>query len=171
MARVPRGIQLGRRTSGGTVRLLDLLLAAGVLAAVVLGFGLRSAVIELGEAAAAPAGTQPAVPSAPDERAGQAAVLLSAGVPDAPVLSDLVRMVLDAAPAGTRITSVEMRSDAAAGFAVALVADAPDSEAVATLLGRLAEGGRVEGASVISETRRRDGGVTTRISLRLTPLA
>ncbi len=168
MPRTPRGIQLGRRAPGGAVRLLDLLLLGGAAAAVVFGFGLRAATRELQEAAAPPAAETPAsTPLPPDARAGQAAALLAAGVLDAPALSGVARLIRDAAPPGMRITSVEMRPDADRGFTAGLVADAETAREVAALLDRLAERGGAVGTSVISETRRPDGGVTVRVRFRI----
>ncbi len=167
MPRIPRGIQLGRRSPVVVTRALDLSLVGVVLMTVFFGFGLGSARLELREAGDPVSEAPPEPATLPAERVGEAAALLVSGVLDAPALSSALREVLDSAFSGVRITSVEMRSGGTPGFRASLAADAEDAEAVDALLNRLTASTRFEGISVISETRRRDGGITVRITFRL----
>lgn len=173
MARIPPGVQLGRRPSAAARLVLDASLAVFAVAAVsgaVSLFRLRAAGTAEAPAfgGAAPAAA-PAGPAAEGLR--EAAVLLQAGAVGGVRLAEVFTTVRAAAPPGVRVTGVTVRPEpAAGGSAVAetsLSARASDAAAVAGLLGVLLRSDAVLAAEVISERRQRDGSVVVEITSRI----
>lgn len=173
MARIPPGVQLGRRPPPGVRFLFDAALA-------VLAFAVVTGAVSLlrlrGEGAAeapAPGGAAPALaPAAHDAEAlREAAVLMRSGAVGGVRLAEVFTTVRGAAPPGVRVTGVTIRPEpAAGGSAVAeasLSARASDAEAVAGLLGALLRSDAVLAAEVISERRQRDGSVVVEITSRI----
>ena len=100
--------------------------------------------------------------------AREAAVLLFAGVLDAPDLGAALKTARGAAPAGIRVSGIEVRPTAGPGRVEAVIAaDADSAAAVAGFLSELADHDAVLSTEVISETRQTDGAVVVRITAQL----
>lgn len=173
MARIPPGVQLGRRPRPGVRFLLDAALAALAVAAVtgaVSLFRLRAeGAAEAPASGGAAAAVAPAAPAAEARR--EAAVLMRSGAVGGVRLAEVFTTVRGAAPPGVRLTGVAIRPAPAAGGSAAaeasLSARASDAAAVAGLLGALLRSDAVLAAEVISERRQRDGSVVVEITSRI----
>ena len=172
MARIPPGVQLGRRPRPGVRFLLDAALAALAVSAVTGAVSLFRLRAEGAAEAPAPGGAAAAAPVAPAAEARrEAAVLMRSGAVGGVRLAEAFTTVRGAAPPGVRLTGVAIRPEpAAGGSAVAeasLSARASDAAAVAGLLGALLRSDAVLAAEVISERRQRDGSVVVEITSRI----
>lgn len=176
MTRAPAGIQLGKTVRPGFLRGLEFLVGGLALVAAWGGVSLWTVRAELADAAlpgASPASpSDPAgpadVPSIEPRDAHQAAVLLLAGVLDAPDIGAAFDTVTQAVPSGVRITGVEVRPGGGPGRVEAVIAaEAASASAVAGLLSALGEHPSVLGSEVISETRQTTGAAMVRITVRL----
>ena len=100
--------------------------------------------------------------------AHEAAVLLFAGVVDAPDISAALDTVVETAPSGIRIAGLEVRPATGPGRVEAVIAaEAVSAAAVARFLSDLADHDAVLSTEVISETRQTDGTALVRITAQL----
>ena len=174
MARIPAGIQLGRGVRPGVLRVVEVLILAGLLAGLWGGAALLKTRADLAAAGDAdstgssgPAAStgQPALEPA---TAQDAATLLFAGVLDAPDISTALDTVRGTAPPGIRVAGVEIRPSAGPGRVEAVIAaDAASVADVAGFLSALGDHASVLSTEVISETRQTDGAVLVRITAQL----
>lgn len=174
MARIPAGIQLGRGVRPGVLRVVEVLILAGLLAGLWGGAALLTTRADLAAAGDAdstgssgPAAStgQPALEPA---TAQDAATLLFAGVLDAPDISTALDTVRGTAPPGIRVAGVEIRPAAGPGRVEAVIAaDAASVADVAGFLSALGDHDSVLSTEVISETRQTDGAVLVRITAQL----
>ena len=175
MARIPVGIQLGKGVRPGFLRALDVLVA-GMFVSVVWGaaslLGVRTELAApglSGPGGLPSSGTGGAAASLVEpERAREAAVLLFAGVVNAPDISAALDTVMGIAPSDVRIAGLEVRPATGSGRVEAVVAaNATSAAAVARFLSGLADHDSVLSTEVISETRQTDGAVLVRITAQL----
>lgn len=175
MGRVPTGVQLGRGVRPGLLRILEVLILGGVITGLWGGATLWRTRTD--PRAAGPSGSSGS--SAPGAAAGtpafapaiarEAAVLLFAGVLEAPEISAALDTVRGTAPPGIRVAGVEVRPAGGPGRVEAVIAaDADSAAAVAGFLSELADHDAVLSTEVISETRQTDGAVVVRITAQLT---
>ena len=174
MGRVPTGVQLGRGVRPGLLRILEALILGGLLTGLWGGAtlwraraDLRSAGLSGSNESSGP-GAVAGQPALEPAIAREAAVLLFAGVLDAPDLGAALETARGAAPAGIRVSGIEVRPTAGPGRVEAVIAaDADSAAAVAGFLSELADHDAVLSTEVISETRQTDGAVVVRITAQL----
>lgn len=179
MARIPAGVQLGRRPAAGPRRALEAATALLFLVAAAGGWSL----VRL-HAAGAPARGAAAGAGGPDgpdsgtagpegaaaarpEVLAEASVLLQSGAVGAVRAGAVFRTVRATAPAPVRVVGITIRPLGEGVAETALSARAPDSAAVAGWLAALLRAPAVEAAEVISERRQRDGTVVVQITSRI----
>lgn len=176
MRRAPAGIQLGKSVRPGFLRVLEGVTAGLIVVAAWGGISLWNTRAELADAALSgpgfPVSSDPGAADAPPAfeptAAHDAAVLLLAGVLDAPDISAVFDNVMDTAPPGVRITGIEARPAGGAGRVEAVIAaEAVSAAAVAGFLSALAGHESVLSTEVISETRQTDGEAMVRITAEL----
>lgn len=173
MARIPPGVQLGRRPPRGARLALDAALAVSAVAVAMGAASLFRLPTEGAAGTPAPGVAAPAaLPAGPAAAVlREAAVLLRSGAVGGVRLAEAFDTARGAAPPGVRVAGLTIRPErAVGGSAVAeasLTARAPGPEAVAGLLGALLRSGAVLAAEVISERRQRDGSVVVEITTRI----
>ena len=176
MTRAPAGIQLGRSVRPGFLRTMEVLVAGLVLAAGWGGASLWAVRAQLAEAGLPGAGAPPpsgapgggTAPAIEARDAHEAAVLLLAGVLDAPDLGAAFGTVMETVPAGMRIAGIEVRATGDPHRVEAVIAaEAASATGVAGFLSALGEHPAVLGSEVISETRQTDGRAMVRITAQL----
>lgn len=169
--RAPAGIQLGKTVRPGLLRVMEILVAGLLLATAWGGAALWAARAEL--AAAELSGSSAASPSGPGGAefepadAHRAAVLLLAGVLDAPDIGAAFETVTQTVPSGIRVTGVEVRPGDPGRVEAVIAAEAVSASAVAAFLSALGTHPSVLGSEVISETRQMDGAAMVRITAQL----
>ena len=176
MRRAPTGIQLGKSVRPGFLRVLEGVIAGLIVLGAWGGISLWSIRAELADVARSgpgfPASSGPggvdASPALESTAAHEAAVLLLAGVLDAPDISAVFDNVMETAPPGVRITGIEARPTGGTGRVEAVIAaEAVSASAVAGFLSALGDHESVLSTEVISETRQTDGEAMVRITAEL----
>lgn len=176
MARIPAGVQLGRRPAAGPRRALEAVTALLFLVAAAGGWSLvrlhaagasaRGAAAGAGGPDSGTAGPEGAAAARPEVLA-EASVLLQSGAVGAVRAGAVFRTVRATAPAPVRVVGITIRPLGEGAAETALSARAPDSAAVAGWLAALLRAPAVEAAEVISERRQRDGTVVVQITSRI----
>lgn len=175
MARIPAGVQLGRRPAGGLRRALEAAIVGAFLLAAIGGWSLLrlratpgsapgSGVAAPGAANAAAGGIGEAAAAA----LGEAAVLLQSEAVGAVRAGAVFETVRATAPEEIRVVGITIRPVGGGAAETAVSARAPDSEAVARWVEALLRAPAVEAAELLSERRQRDGSVVVGITARLT---